>query len=47
VLNGLIATPFNKAGFQMNPTKGDCERALSKTSCLPRVIINLLRPLTI
>jgi hypothetical protein len=24
----LIATPFNKAGFQMNPSKADCERAL-------------------
>jgi hypothetical protein len=24
----LIATPFNKVGFQMNPSKTDCERAL-------------------
>jgi len=23
-----IATPFNKVGFQMNPSRGECERAL-------------------
>jgi hypothetical protein len=26
----VIATPFNKAGFQMNPSKLDCEKALVK-----------------
>lgn len=26
----LIATPFNKAGFQMNPSRGDCERVLKE-----------------
>jgi len=25
----VIATPFNKAGFQMNPSRLDCERALA------------------
>lgn len=25
----LIVTPFNKAGFQMNPSKEECEKALS------------------
>jgi hypothetical protein len=25
----IIATPFNKVGFQMNPSKEDCERALA------------------
>lgn len=25
----VIATQFNKAGFQMNPSKGECERTLS------------------
>lgn len=25
----LIATPFNKVGFQMNPSKEDCEKALT------------------
>ncbi len=28
----LITTPFNKAGFQMNPSREDCERALAKLS---------------
>jgi hypothetical protein len=28
----LIATPFNKAGFQMNPSKEECEKALSNLS---------------
>ena len=26
----LITTPFNKAGFQMNPSKTECEQALKK-----------------
>jgi hypothetical protein len=26
----LIATPFNKVGFQMNPSKADCERVLKE-----------------
>jgi hypothetical protein len=28
----LIATPFNKAGFQMNPSKQECEKTLSNLS---------------
>jgi len=28
----FITTPFNKAGFQMNPSREDCERALAKLS---------------
>jgi hypothetical protein len=28
----LIATPFNKIGFQMNPSKVECEKALSEIS---------------
>jgi hypothetical protein len=27
--NILVATPFNKAGFQMNPSKQECEKTLS------------------
>ncbi len=27
-----IATPFNKLGFQMNPSREDCENALTKSS---------------
>jgi len=27
-----IAAPFNQAGFQMNPTKADCENALQKAA---------------
>ena len=30
--NTLITTPFNKAGFQMNPSREDCEKALAKLS---------------
>jgi hypothetical protein len=26
----MIATPFNKVGFQMNPSRGECEKALAK-----------------
>ena len=26
----LIATPFNKVGFQMNPSKEECEKALAE-----------------
>jgi hypothetical protein len=26
----LIATPFNKVGFQMNPSGVECEKALAK-----------------
>jgi hypothetical protein len=29
VSNTLVATPFNKAGFQMNPSKQECERTLA------------------
>jgi hypothetical protein len=28
----LIATPFNKAGFQMNPSKQECEKTLADLS---------------
>ena len=28
----LIATPFNKIGFQMNPSKAECEKALAEIS---------------
>jgi hypothetical protein len=32
----LVATPFNKAGFQMNPSREECERALE---CLSSPIV--------
>jgi hypothetical protein len=38
----LIATPFNKVGFQMNPSKGDCERALREMSKPNVVAISIL-----
>jgi len=28
----VIATPFNKVGFQMNPSKGECEKALEEAA---------------
>jgi hypothetical protein len=33
----LIVTPFNKAGFQMNPSREECERTL-KTLSVPNVL---------
>ena len=38
----LIATPFNKVGFQMNPSRADCERALKSVSELNVVAISIL-----
>jgi hypothetical protein len=38
----LIATPFNKVGFQMNPSRADCERALNSVSELNVVAISIL-----
>lgn len=32
----LVAAPFNKAGFQMNPSKEDCEKALNR---LPKPVV--------
>jgi hypothetical protein len=38
----LIATPFNKVGFQMNPSRADCERALQSVSELNVIAISIL-----
>jgi hypothetical protein len=38
----LIATPFNKVGFQMNPSRADCEKALKSSSELNVVAISIL-----
>jgi hypothetical protein len=38
----LIATPFNKVGFQMNPSRNDCERALENVPELNVVAISIL-----
>ena len=31
-MRSLIVTPFNKAGFQMNPSKEECEKTLRTAS---------------
>jgi hypothetical protein len=38
----LIVTPFNKAGFQMNPSKEECERTLANMSCPTVLAISVL-----
>jgi hypothetical protein len=38
----LIVTPFNKVGFQMNPSRVDCERVLKSVSELNVVAISIL-----
>jgi len=38
----LIVTPFNKAGFQMNPSKEECERTLANMSCPAVLAISVL-----
>ena len=38
----LIVTPFNKAGFQMNPSKEQCEKTLMNLSCPNVLAISVL-----
>jgi hypothetical protein len=38
----VIATPFNKAGFQMNPSKEECETTLSRLSSPIVIAISIL-----
>jgi len=38
----MIVTPFNKAGFQMNPSKEECERTLANMSCPTVLAISVL-----
>jgi len=38
----MITTPFNKAGFQMNPTKEECEKTLSNLSSPIVIAISVL-----
>lgn len=38
----VIATQFNKAGFQMNPSRTECEKALSSLSCPIVLAISVL-----
>jgi hypothetical protein len=38
----LIVTPFNEAGFQMNPSKEDCEKTLITLSCPNVIAISVL-----
>jgi len=38
----VIATPFNKAGFQMNPSKTECEEALSSIGVSKVVAMSVL-----
>lgn len=38
----IIATPFNKVGFQMNPSKTDCEKALANISESNIIAISIL-----
>jgi hypothetical protein len=40
--NIVITTPFNKAGFQMNPSREDCERILSTLSTSVVLAISIL-----
>jgi len=38
----LIATPFNKVGFQMNPSRGECERTLTCLKAPAVIAISVL-----
>lgn len=38
----LVVTPFNKAGFQMNPSKEQCEETLASMSCPIVLAISVL-----
>jgi len=38
----IIATPFNKVGFQMNPSRTECEKALAKLPGLNTIAISIL-----
>ena len=38
----LIVTPFNEAGFQMNPSREECERTLANMSCPAVLAISVL-----
>jgi len=38
----LIVTPFNKAGFQMNPSKEECEETLASMSCPVVLAVSVL-----
>ena len=38
----IIATPFNKVGFQMNPSKTDCEKALANITESNIIAISIL-----
>ena len=38
----IIATPFNKAGFQMNPSRTECEKALANTPEPSTIAISIL-----
>ena len=38
----IIATPFNKKGFQMNPSRTECEQALAKIPELNIIAISIL-----
>jgi hypothetical protein len=40
--NLVIATPFNKMGFQMNPSRNQCEEALSRTKNSNVIAISVL-----
>jgi len=40
--NTTIMTPFNKAGFQMNPTKEACERVLAQRSDIDVIAMSIL-----
>jgi hypothetical protein len=38
----LVTTPFNKIGFQMNPSKSECEKALKMVSDLEIIAMSVL-----
>jgi hypothetical protein len=38
----VVMTPFNKVGFQMNPSKGDCEQALFNHPSLNVIAMSVL-----
>jgi hypothetical protein len=40
--NLVIATPFNKMGFQMNPSRKQCEEALNRTTNTTVIAISVL-----
>jgi hypothetical protein len=40
--NVVIATPFNQVGFQMNPSKKDCEGALTRMNMSVTIAISVL-----